>query len=88
MKKLVLKPSAQYAEDQLPDDEDFSNHDQKDCERIIEICKENGYEIDLLTAYNAWSEHSMDFCASWLFVDDDGKVMWAILRWCDVKETE
>lgn len=85
MKNLTLKLSAQHAENKLPDD--LPDYERKDCERIIEICKENGYEIDLLTAYNAWEEHNFEYCASWLSVNNPNLVMIGILNWCDVVET-
>lgn len=88
MKKLTLKPGALYAEAELPiDDWDFTTGGEcGDSEKIVEVLKAHGYEIDLLTAWNAWTEHSMDFCASWLVLESEESIVKRVLNYCNIIE--
>lgn len=66
MKKLTLKEGV-HAETEI----DLDPVDLQDLELVVAVCHEQGYEIDRLTAYNAWNAYSESRCAGWIFIPKD-----------------
>lgn len=64
MKKLILKDLVEAKDHIIEDDKEYCTGG---CEKIILICKKRGYEIDLLTAYNAWFNYSAVRGGQWLW---------------------
>lgn len=42
---------------------------RKDIEELKSILNKNGYNASDIDIYQAWLEHSEDWCAGWLMVD-------------------
>lgn len=89
MKKLVLKsgltpngfPIEIYTEIDS-DDERYID----DIKRTVVAFKERGYEIDILTAYNAYCARNEDYCASWLTFPPVDSIVDYLLPYCTVVE--
>lgn len=43
----------------------------EDVERIVQVCRDRGFEIDPTTAEQAWLQYSDSMCAGWLTLPDD-----------------
>jgi hypothetical protein len=70
-----------------------SKHDEEmypqDIDRIVEVCKANGYEIDRATAQLAWKDVSDMMCAGWLGLpESDEELMRDIMYVLKVEENE
>ncbi len=56
-----------------------------DVDRIVAICKANGFSISEADAHHAWEEHSDNYAASWLVLgDDEDEILQAVLDACEV----
>lgn len=83
LKKLVLKkdPSIEV-EPEIATEQPYY---RKDSESLVQKCLQAGYEIDVLTAYNVWSNFSGDNAAGWLSMFYPN-IIGIILQYCDVVE--
>jgi hypothetical protein len=55
-----------------------------DVKRIVLVCADRGYAISEADAHHAWEEHSDNYAASWLVLDDDQEVFDAVMGQCEV----
>lgn len=88
MKKLVLANNIKIY---IGTVSNYADKDvTKDCNKIIAICKKRGFEIDLLTAYNAWFNYSArTHAGQWLWQSPIEQATFeAVLYYCDIKEDE
>ncbi len=56
----------------------------EDINRIQEVCKDHGYEIDQRTANFIWGYYSEDaWCAGWMYMNSftDTEIWYAILKY-------
>ena len=61
-------------------DADFEGfHNAHDVRRIVEVALKHGVILSPHEAYKAWSDHSDDLCAGWLFLPDDDNELWGEL---------
>lgn len=88
MKKLILVKDAKINHAAVPDDvEDFII---KDCNKIIAICEKRGFDIDTLTAYNAWLNYSAQTNANywiWSTVIEQATFE-SVFQYCDIEGEE
>ena len=54
-----------------------------DVERIIEICRAEGYSIDADTAQWAWERYSDSHAASWMSLGNDYHIFSIIQIYCE-----
>jgi hypothetical protein len=78
MKKLVFTegrgPNGRFTEASTKID-DVDTFFIDELATIVRIFKENGYEIDILTAYNAHCARDEDHMASWLYLPDEKDIV-------------
>lgn len=55
----------------------------EDIDRIVEVCKAEGYEISREDACQAWIEYSEDMCAGWMNLGDDDCIFAVVFPRCE-----
>lgn len=58
----------------------FKHQCHDDVVRVIDVARNNGYDIDYFTASEIWGTHSDDYAASWLGLPDTDKELFGIIE--------
>lgn len=74
-----------YDEFKPADGQIFTDYEDKDTNRIIQILQDRGYVVDKNQAYALWRERSDAWAAGWLTIDEvsDLDVFKDICEFCD-----